>query len=320
MREKTIIDNILGKFKRSEDQLNEAFECDAEIVKTAGSVIAVTMDEFSNEDMFGRSDLSVLGSNMAIAVLSDLFACGATPKFFIHAIVLADGEKDSFAEELSTGISNVLEKAGCSLIGGDLGCGEKWRYTATAIGELDGEKYISRKLPLIEQDLWVTGTLGDANLAALSEENILVFELRENEADYIRENALACIDTSGGFIDSLWTLSEVNPCVVFDIQTDKLPFDHNVLAFCKEHGVPSQAFLFGGAGEYELIFTLPAGIVPDIVATKIGSVRISDEPGIFFNTSGNVAKLECAPPCAREVVDKVEYINLILEQVSRVFK
>ncbi len=320
MREQAIIENILGQFDRSDDQLNKSFECDAEIVKVSGGNIAVTMDEFSDEDMFGDPGAAVLGSNMAIAVLSDLYACGAIPKYYIHAIVLSKGGNVEFSTELSVGVSRVLENAGCCLIGGDLGFGANWRYTATAIGELDGEKYLSRKLPLIEQELWVTGSLCDANLAALLEKPVPAFELRKIEAEYIRKNALGCIDTSGGFIDSLWTLAGNNPDLEFSIQTDELPIDKEVLVFCKENGVAPQAFLFGGAGEYELMFTLPVGVMPEMDSVRIGRVKQSSDHGIFFNTNGNFSKLKSIPPCAREITNKAEYINMILELVDRVFK
>ena len=160
MREDKLITSILGNFKRSQDQKNKPFSCDAEIVSIAGKLWGITIDEFSAaEDMFGSMQPFGLGHNLAAAVLSDLFACGAKPQFFMHSLVLGENTDANFIDELVKGISSVLDSANCFLLGGDTGCGQNWRYTGVAMGPVGSDNYLSRMLPLDEQSIWVTGSM-----------------------------------------------------------------------------------------------------------------------------------------------------------------
>lgn len=320
MRESEIITSILGNFSRSTKQKNKAFACDAEIVTIADKLWGITMDEFSAaEDMFGEIEPFALGSNLATAVLSDLFACGAKPEFFMHSLVLGENTDANFIDELVKGISSVLESASCFLLGGDVGRGQNWRYTGMAMGPVCGEPYLSRILPGKQQAIWVTGKLGDANLAAFTNSEAPLFELRLTESEYIRKNATGCIDTSGGFVDSVWLLKTLNKNLRFEITAADLPIADGIIDFCKANALPPQAVLFGGAGEYELLFTTDIDAIPGIDATRIGSVYPSEKPGLFFDPGERLVEMTQPPVCARETPDRNEYIQKILKQVNDVF-
>lgn len=320
MREEELITSLLGNFSRSEKQKNGAFFCDAEIVSIGNQTWGITMDEFSpEEDLFGDMDPFFLGQNLATAVLSDLFACGAKPEFFMHSLVLSPNINHEVVNALMKGISSVLESANCFLLGGDIGQAENWRYTGVAMGPVCGDRYLSRRLPEMEQTIWVTGKLGDANLAAFRGNPAPIFELRLEEADYIRKNATSCIDTSGGFVDSAWLLKTLNRNLRFEFDMPDLPLSDGIIDFSRENNLPPQAFLFGGAGEYELLFTTPMNALVDIKATKIGRAFPSDSPGLFFNTGTRSSEIMEPPVCARETIDRKEYIHQILEQVLHVF-
>jgi len=317
MREEQSIENILGHFRRSASQKNKPFTCDAEIIDIGGKLFAVTMDEFSpDEDMFGDIAPHILGRNLAIAAISDLFACGAMPRFFMHSIVAVEKMDPSFFK----GISEVLEECGCFLIGGDTGGGDSFRYTAAVIGTVDGDKYLSRQLPRSEQSLWITGKLGDANLAAFNSSAMPPFELRLEEAAYIRNNATGCIDTSGGLIDAMWMLQKVNPKMRFEIDADKLPFDESVRQFCLAAELPQIAFAFGGAGEYELLFTTPPQTATPVNAACIGRTSICGEGGIYIKFNGKLKRIEEPPVCGRDITDKNIYISSILRQVNAIIR
>jgi thiamine-monophosphate kinase len=320
MREDKLIATILSNFKRSKDQKNEPFACDAEIVSIGGKLWGITIDEFSaEEDMFANLQPFDLGHNLAAAVLSDLFACGAKPQFFMHSLVLGENTDANFIDELVKGISSVLDSANCFLLGGDTGCGQNWRYTGVAMGPVCSDNYISRILPQKDQSIWVTGSLGDANFSAFTNSTAPLFELRLDEACYIRKNATSCIDTSGGFVDSLWVLKTLNKNLHFQIDTPALPIDKEAINFCIENKLPPQALLFGGAGEYELVFTTPVDVIPTIQATRIGTVCPSKQPGLFFDLSGRSVEITQPPACPREIRDRTEYIQTILKQVNDVF-
>ena len=318
MREETLIHEILRQFPRSPDQHNGPFEADAEIMTIGDQLWAITMDEFSEaEDAFGGLEDATLGHNLVTGVLSDLFACGATPRFFLHAAALPPETEN--VETLVRGIRATLDEAGVFLIGGDMGRAPAWRYTGTALGRIESGRPVTRRMPASEQALWVTGTLGDANLAVLNRVAAPKLELRLPESKYVAEHATACIDTSGGLMDSLWMLHTQNPKMRIEIDAAGLPYDPSVLEFATAHHIPPPAFLFGGAGEYELLFATPADQTPDIPATRIGRAIPSSDAGLFLPIEGNPRRIAEPPPCPREYTDQGDYIQAILAQVQHVF-
>ena len=312
MREMDYINSFIKYYKSSSCQKNRPFECDAEIVEINGQLFGFTIDEFSyEEDLFDDKDLIKLGKNLAISTISDLFAAGCAPIFYMHSIVTPRNNPE-FAQDISKGIQDILGKCGCFLIGGDLGSSEKWRYTGVAMGNFINSKPISRIIPANEQNMWVTGTLGDSNLSAFTGSSTPDLDLRINEAEIIRKHANSCIDTSGGFIESLWTLRLLNPSLTFYVNPSKIPYDKHVLEFCNNSSIPKEAFLFGGAGEYELLFTTDTNIEIENV-TKIGIVKASGSSQIFWGDK----EIKLTPPDAREFVSKELYIQHILEAVEQ---
>lgn len=318
MREESLIDAIWRKFPRAPDQRNGPFESDAEIVTIADELWAITVDEFSEaEDAFGGLEAENLGHNLVTGVLSDLFACGATPRFFLHAMVLPPQTWN--VETLVEGIRLALDEASVFLLGGDLGHAPAWRYTGAALGSVESGRPVTRRMPATEHSLWITGTLGDANLAVLNRLPAPKLELRSAESRYIRMRAAACIDTSGGLMDSLWTLHTQNPAMRFEIDAASLPYDPAVIEFAAKRDVPPPAFLFGGAGEYELLFAAAPGEIPGIGAACIGWTVPSSEPGLFLQVNGRPRHVTEPPPCPRASTDQEDYIQAILTQVRHVF-
>ena len=305
MKEKEFINLICDQFDRSPKQLNVPHESDSEIIEVSGQLLAITTDEFSKEDCFGDLTAEQLGWNMAVATISDLFAVGSNPCFYTHAISF-DGNP-SFIKEFSQGVSKVLTQTGAFLIGGDLGHAESLRYCATAIGTLPTGKFITRVMKeSVEQELWVTGRLGDANLSVFLNNPAPVFECRLPEAEFIRKHATACIDTSGGLIDALWALKEVNLDFKFDFTLASIPFDPKVVDYCDKSGVPPMAFLYGGAGEYELLFTVPENTEVTIKATKIGLLTAGH--GLFVDGQ----EIDEAPPCPRSFTTIKDYTKEVM--------
>lgn len=319
MSEYDVIRNLSQGFKRSGDQINGLFTCDAELVDIAGQTWGMTMDEFTpEEDLFLADDPVALGRNLAVGTLSDLYAAGIKPQFYMHSIALPPVGADDLSKGLVEGVRQILDRTGCFLCGGDLGTAETWRYCGFGMGPA-GQRVLTRILPNGAQGLWVTGTLGDANVAAMRGTQTPSFELRDTEAEYIRENATACIDTSGGFMDALWMLSELNPEMLFRFDGSALPYAPEVLAIASETGVPPEAALMGGAGEYELLFALPASYtdVP-INATKVGEV-LPKKGGVIFLKDENEVPISSAPPCPRSFLDQSEYIQKVIEAAGALY-
>ena len=312
MTEIETIKAIRRLFPVHPEQSNQCFTADAELINLESGRYAFSLDEFSREeDFFDDRDLRLLGRNLAVAVVSDILATGSRPQFYLHAITEPYG-RDGFARELSEGIRDILTACGCYLLGGDMGRGDAWRYTGVAIGLSHNHQPLTRILPPRPQKLWLTGTLGDSNLCAFTGQDVCAFELRLSEAEALPGLATACLDTSGGLLESLRAFGLVNPSHSFHINANSLPYDSRVRKIAEEKNLPLAGFAFGGAGEYELLFSTDENVALDF-ATCIGHAEESNKnPGLYWNA----VRLPDEIPDPRMHKDKQIYINALLEMIK----
>jgi thiamine-monophosphate kinase len=328
MNEYDIIRSMAGRFPRSRRQRNQLFTCDAELIEIGGQLWGLTLDEFTpEEDLFSSEDPELLGANLATATLSDLLAAGAEPEFFMHAVSLPRQADAAFIDRLCGGIKSVLDKVGCFLCGGDIGMAETWRYCGFAMGRLLGDKPLTHILPKEPQMLWVTGQLGDANLAALAGQPTPRFELRLEEAGLARRFGTACIDTSDGFLNAIWLLHTVNPEMRIEVHCDRLPFAPGIPDFAALKGFPKEAALLGGAGEYELLFSTPLftpgspnAQAVSAAAKLIATAQSHDKPGVFlYRSSKPIGTMLEAPPCPRDAANVAEHIQDVMQAAQKLF-
>jgi thiamine-monophosphate kinase len=310
MSEYETLARIVACFPRSPAQVNGPFDSDAEFVRVGTELWGMTMDEFSaDEDRFGADDPERLGANLAAATLADLLAAGVEPQFFMQALCLPRDADRRFTEKLCTGIAHQLARANCALCGGDLGTGDPWRYTGFAMGPLRAPRPLTRRIGRRPHALWVTGALGDLNVAALRGDATPVIELRLAEAQTARAVATAGIDTSGGLADALWGLQRASPGLRIEADLAALPYAPGVARACAAAGIPVESALFGGAGEYELLYAVPQEVEARHAAalgaaglTRIGVAVPDAAAGVAFRrTDGTVARLSGPPPCPRSV-------------------
>ena len=308
MTERELIEALTAGFARAPEQLNTTHEADAEILRLGAELWAATVDDFSaEEDLFFDADPWLIGWNVVTATLSDLLCVGAVPRFFMPAVCIPPKLDEDFLKELTRGVREALETAGCFLIGGDVGRADCWRYVGTAFGPISGGRPLTRRVPEGRHTLWITGPLGAANLAAAQRFPPPRFPMRLRAAEAIRELGAACTDTSGGFFDAVWNVHEATPGARIEIDLGAVPFAPGVADFASAAGMPGEAVLLGGAGEYELLFAVPESC-PDTVplrleemeARMIGSVGWQEPAGVFFHRgdSGSQA-MTAPPPCPR---------------------
>ncbi len=316
MHEIDAIRAIRELFPASPRQKNSVFACDAELVELGPHLYGLSMDEFSaEEDCFPCSDPEALGRNLAVAVIADILAAGCLPEFYMQSIV-EPADTDGFSLGLCRGVRSILGEYGCFLLGGDMGRTTQaggWRYTGLALGRPIDEQIgaLTRILPPRPQTLWITGSVGDGNACALSG-LMPAFEPRLNEAKALCGKANACMDTSGGLAESLLLLRRLNPAQRFFIAPDAVPYARHAYEAAKAHVLPVQGFAFGGAGEYELLFTTDESIAVDC-ATRIGTVvpAMEDHAGVFWGKH----RLPDALPDPRSFPTIQEYIRHLLQAV-----
>ncbi len=104
-----------------------------------------------------------LGHKSLAVNLSDLAACGAEPLAFTLALAMPRGD-DRFAAGLARGLFALADQHGIELVGGDTTAGPL-NICITAMGQVPVGQALLRSGAKPGDDLWVSGTLGDARLA-----------------------------------------------------------------------------------------------------------------------------------------------------------
>ncbi|MEJ8857980.1 thiamine-phosphate kinase [Variovorax robiniae] len=106
---------------------------------------------------------SRLGHKALAVNLSDLAACGARPLAFTLALSMPTADEPWLAG-FSRGLLALADEHGCELIGGDTTRGPL-NICITVFGEVPAGSALLRSGAKVGDDIWVSGTLGDARLA-----------------------------------------------------------------------------------------------------------------------------------------------------------
>jgi thiamine-monophosphate kinase len=131
---------------------------------TPGTTLAISSDMLVEGRHFLPTVAADRLGHKALAVnLSDLAACGAKPLAFTLALALPHAD-EAFLASFAAGLFALAEREGCELIGGDTTRGPL-TICITAFGELPVGAALLRSGARPGDDLYASGTLGDARLA-----------------------------------------------------------------------------------------------------------------------------------------------------------
>jgi thiamine-monophosphate kinase len=223
----------------------------------------------------------------ALAVnLSDLAAMGATPAWCTLSLSLPQAD-ESWADAFLDGFLHLADLYGIGLVGGDTTRGPL-SISVTAMGLVEQGSALRRDRAQVGDDVWVTGTLGDAAAAleALLERREVPVSLRRRLdrptpriAAGLRLSALAhaCIDISDGLLADLAHVCERSD-VGAEIDLADLPVSAELAAVQSAERRRWQAC---GGDDYELCFTasprdrdliVQALDFTDVSATRIGRI------------------------------------------------
>jgi thiamine-monophosphate kinase len=104
-----------------------------------------------------------LGHKALAVNLSDLAACGAKPLAFTLALALPRAD-EQWLERFARGLFALADEHGCELVGGDTTRGPL-NICITVFGEVPPGAALLRSGARAGDDIYVSGTLGDARLA-----------------------------------------------------------------------------------------------------------------------------------------------------------
>ena len=131
---------------------------------TPGMQLAVSSDMLVADRHFFQDTHPFALGHKALAVnLSDLAACGARPLGFTLALALPTAEAD-WLEAFSGGLLALADTYHCPLVGGDTTRGPL-NICITVFGEVPPGQALLRSGAQAGDDIYVSGTLGDACLA-----------------------------------------------------------------------------------------------------------------------------------------------------------
>ncbi len=243
----------------------------AVVTPSPGMELVLSVDMLvEGRHFFAGTDPSRLGHKTLAVNLSDLAAMGATPRFALLAGALPYAD-DAWLAAFMTGFRALALHFGIELIGGDTTRGPR-NLCATVVGEVPPGAALSRAGAHAGDDLYVSGTLGDAALAlavidgrttlddgafAAARERLEKPQPRVALGLQLRGVASAALDVSDGLTGDLGHIlerSEVG-AVVELAAIPCSPALSTKLAGAER--APALSWLLAGGDDYELCFTAP---------------------------------------------------------------
>lgn len=162
-------DIIRGYFKRPVTDARLGIGDDAALItSTTGAELALSTDTLvSGRHFFADADPYKLGYKSLAVNLSDMAAMGAKPRWALLALTLPEALANpdtSWLAEFSKGFFALADQYQVGLIGGDTTAGPL-NIGVQIIGEVPAGQALRRSGAQPGDDIWVSGTLGDAALA-----------------------------------------------------------------------------------------------------------------------------------------------------------
>jgi len=216
-----------------------------------------------------------VGVKAAAAAISDLAAMAAEPVGSLAAVSISESAAESALEDLASGLIDTCEKYGCPLLGGDLTRSPSPLVaTVTVIGKLPAGTAIRRSTARPGDEIWVTGSPGDAAAVLAVLENARGGcgprpQVTEEQAARLHEPvprlaearllrnyglATAMIDISDGVAADLNHILESSGCGAL-LFGDRLPVSEFSRSVAGNLALRPEHFLLYGGEDFELLFT-----------------------------------------------------------------
>ncbi|MCL2310196.1 MAG: thiamine-phosphate kinase [Proteobacteria bacterium] len=245
---------------------------DAAIVApTPGHELLLAIDTMvEGRHFFADVPPATLGHKILAVNLSDMAAMGAAPRWALLSGALPDNDSDWLAA-FSDGLFTLAKRHAVSLIGGDTVRGPR-SFTIAIAGEAPAGEALTRAGAKPNDDLWVSGTLGDAALALAALQNQIVLdpttltalrahletpEPRVSLGLKLRRLAHAALDVSDGLIGDLEHILNASG-VGAEIELSRLPCHPALKTLVRSAERPLALYcLLAGGDDYELCFTAP---------------------------------------------------------------
>jgi thiamine-monophosphate kinase len=291
---------------------------------TPGMQLLTSTDMLLEDVHFRRAwhDPYRLGRKSLAVNISDIAAMGGIPRWALLSLAIPSDLPIDFLDEFTRGFLAMADEHGVSLIGGDT-CASKSGLviSVTIMGEQLPESILRRSGAVLGDDIWVTGTLGDAALGlkfaesdfdfaqspdrSLSGVEGKVFLLsrlldptpRVSAGLALAEAGLATamIDISDGLLADFGHIAEQS-CVGGLIRLAEMPFSVHFLSVASQLTDDTHALALSVGEDYELCFTA-SPVNRENIADCMKKCGVEATPvGIVTNLPGvNVIREDGSP-------------------------
>ena len=271
---------------------------------TTGMQLAISSDMLvEGRHFLSTVDPYKLGHKALAVNLSDLAACGAKPLAFTLALALPRAD-EAWLAPFSRGLLALAAAHNCTLIGGDTTQGPL-NICITVFGEVPKASALLRSGAKAGDDIYVSGTVGDARLALevfrgnieLSGEDFTAARARmETPAPRVqlgmalRGIASSAIDVSDGLLGDLSHIlrqsgvgATIDTSLAMDLIAINLIANKSTNTPAIGQFIPQKQleYILAGGDDYELAFTAPtaqrsavhaAAMTSNTRVTRIGQI------------------------------------------------
>ena len=302
MHEFELIKNYFSKIaKNNKSALN--LNDDVFFDKKRGVVISVDTYNIGTHFInFKSPDLVI--KKILRSSISDLICKGVKPKFYF---ISGSGSKKTFTKnnlyKISKSLKSEQNKFNIDLCGGDTTFSNKLSFTITSLGY--SKKIIYRNKAKLNDDIYVTGNLGDSylgfkalsNKAKFRNKDRLFFvdkyykpDLPLNLTKYLLKFANSSIDVSDGLIDDLSKMIN-RQTLSFHLFEKKIPVSKKLSNLIKKQRL-NKINLISNGDDYQVLFTADvnkariiqnASKTTGIKITKIGKIISGKYRSVIFD-------------------------------------
>lgn len=263
------------------------------VTVAAGQALAVSADMLvSGRHFFADADAAGVGHKSLAVNLSDMAAMGALPRWVTLSVALPD-VNEAWVGAFMQGFLALADEHDVDLIGGDTTRGPL-TIAVQVMGEVAADTALRRDAAKPGDDLWISGTVGDAALALAAHRGEIVLDAAQRALAWTRldrptprvalgrsltGHAKACIDVSDGLVADVGHIAERSGVGVV-IDWSRVPLSAAASSL-RDEPVVRRAALSGG-DDYELAFTAApavrgaieaAGARVGVPVTRIGRVE-----------------------------------------------
>ena len=244
--------------------------------------------------------------------ISDLICKGSTPKYYF---ISASGNEKTFTKsnllKITKSFKEEQKKYNINLGGGDTVYSNKLSFTITLIGF--AKKIVYRNKSKLNDDIYVTGNLGDSYLGLLILKNKIRLkkklsnyfinqyykpEVKYSLIGYLNKFATSSIDLSDGLISDLEKLTNVQKNS-YHLFFDEIPISKNLAAVIKLKNL-SKKNLISKGDDYQILFTANVkhrtfikniSFLKKLKITRIGKILNSRHKSSIVDRNGHQIKI-----------------------------